>query len=137
MNGNQTHCPECEAKLKLGGHPRPKQQVICPKCQSRLWVVRVNPLELDLYVPAAPTKPRQKAQTANALCPECEQVIKLPLHVREGQQVICKACDTLLEVVNLYPLELDLASMIDYGPRRQSKYEEDTQTLKKQPQVWR
>jgi lysine biosynthesis protein LysW len=43
----------------------------------------------------------------NILCPECKEKIDLPTTIGLGQQVICAACETPLEVVWLYPLSLD------------------------------
>ena len=43
-------------------------------------------------------------------CPECDAKITLKNHnLRLGQTVVCRGCDTRLEVVELDPLELDWA----------------------------
>ena len=45
-----------------------------------------------------------------AHCPECEAVLDLELDdVEEGQLVSCPECGVDLEVVNINPVELDLA----------------------------
>lgn len=41
-----------------------------------------------------------------AYCPDCEATLRLK-SVRLGQQVSCRECGTLLEVVELDPIELD------------------------------
>ena len=48
-------------------------------------------------------------QMATAYCPECEQKVKLGAEPAEGQRVTCLNCGTILEVINLEPLELDWA----------------------------
>jgi alpha-aminoadipate/glutamate carrier protein LysW len=45
-----------------------------------------------------------------AQCPECEAVLDMDLEdVEEGQLVSCPECGVDLEVVNINPVELDLA----------------------------
>ncbi len=45
-----------------------------------------------------------------AHCPECEAVLDLGLDdIEQGQLVSCPECGVDLEVVNINPLELDLA----------------------------
>ena len=41
-----------------------------------------------------------------AICPECDYEINLP-SPKERQRVLCSNCDSELEVISLYPLELD------------------------------
>jgi alpha-aminoadipate carrier protein LysW len=49
-----------------------------------------------------------------AHCPECEAVVELELDdVEEGQLVSCPECGMDLEVVNINPVELDLADTDD------------------------
>lgn len=48
----------------------------------------------------------QKKETA--YCPDCDTNLRLKT-VRLGQQITCRECGTLLEVVELNPVELDWA----------------------------
>ncbi len=41
-----------------------------------------------------------------AYCPDCEATLRLK-SVHLGQQITCRECGTLLEVVELNPIELD------------------------------
>jgi len=43
-----------------------------------------------------------------AYCPDCDANLRLK-NVRLGQQITCRECDTLLEVVEVNPVELDWA----------------------------
>ena len=44
----ETSCPGCGYPLNLGTRARRGQQVTCPQCQTRLEVVRSEPVELDV-----------------------------------------------------------------------------------------
>ena len=58
-----------------------------------------------------------------AHCPECEAVLDLELDdVEEGQLVSCPECGVDLEVVNINPVELDLAD----GDELETDDEEDS-----------
>ena len=41
------------------------------------------------------------------ICPFCKEVVELKKTAKEGDLVVCKACDTELEIVSLKPVELD------------------------------
>lgn len=41
-------CPECEFNIKFGSPPREGVLVSCPKCKTKLEVVGLDPLELEL-----------------------------------------------------------------------------------------
>lgn len=41
------------------------------------------------------------------LCPECQQKINLGPNPEIGQPVICQSCNTMLEVVWLFPVFID------------------------------
>jgi lysine biosynthesis protein LysW len=103
-------CPECEHPLKLGGRPHRGQRIVCPRCQSGLVVVSLNPLNLELamLVNHSP-KLRKELNVIEASCPECEHLIKLSARTREGEQITCDRCHTSLEVVGTDPFELDVA----------------------------
>jgi lysine biosynthesis protein LysW len=40
-------------------------------------------------------------------CPDCGEIIELRENTRVGSRVICVECGVELEVLSLYPLELD------------------------------
>jgi lysine biosynthesis protein LysW len=40
-------------------------------------------------------------------CPYCKEAVELKKTAKEGDLVVCKACDTELEIVSLKPVELD------------------------------
>ena len=44
-----------------------------------------------------------------AICPDCEEEIKLGSHPRQGQRVTCPECWADLEIISLNPPELDFA----------------------------
>lgn len=43
----------------------------------------------------------------NGICPFCKEVVELKKTAKVGDLVVCKACDTELEIVSLKPVELD------------------------------
>ena len=51
---------------------------------------------------------------ANVFCPECDAVIKIAIP-REGAQIKCPVCGVELEVVSIYPLEVDFADDGDWS----------------------
>ncbi len=66
----------------------------------------------------------------DTFCPECDSRIRLRTP-RLGQRVQCRECGTVLEVIDLHPLELEWAfgdsSYDEYEPRpnrpRQDSYD--------------
>jgi len=40
-------------------------------------------------------------------CPFCNEVVEIRKNAKEGDLVVCKSCDTELEIVSLKPVELD------------------------------
>jgi len=109
MSTNEAFCPECDYELKLGTRPHKGQRLVCPRCDTNLTVVEVDPLELDWTTAINLKPPKKKAKTAQAICPECDDFIKVKLPVQVGQQVECKTCGSKLEIVDLNPRELDFA----------------------------
>lgn len=109
MNRNETSCPECEYRLNLGGHPHLGQAIRCPKCQTRLVVVGLNPPELDVALPNGRSTPKKKERRVEAFCPECDHPLRLSPHLRPGYQLLCNGCHTLLQVTGVRPLELEVA----------------------------
>jgi lysine biosynthesis protein LysW len=67
-----------------------------------------------------------------AYCPDCDATLRLKT-VRLGQQITCRECGTILEIVELNPVELDWAfdepyEEEEYEPRhnvRSHAYEYD------------
>ena len=43
----------------------------------------------------------------NGVCPFCKETVELNRTAKEGDLIVCKACDTELEIVSLKPVELD------------------------------
>ena len=110
-------CPECEHPLKLKGRPHRGQRIVCPRCQSNLVVVSLNPLNLELAMLANRSpKLKKELNVIEASCPECEHIIKLSARTRMGEQITCDSCHTPLEVVSTNPLELDVAMTDNSSP---------------------
>ncbi len=43
----KANCISCQAMVDAGSHPRLGDILICPKCDARLEVIWLDPLELD------------------------------------------------------------------------------------------
>lgn len=43
----------------------------------------------------------------NVYCLGCDQSIDLGTEIAIGRQITCPDCETQLEIINLYPIELD------------------------------
>lgn len=112
-------CPECESLVKLGGKPHRGQKIRCPRCQSNLVVIGVKPIELDVVTPDnQSTKSKKSSNLVEVACPECDHFVKLSSRSRKGEQVVCDACLTPLEVVDTDPLELDVSTAPDHWRQR-------------------
>ena len=123
MNMKDVSCPECGHRLKLGNHLHKGQRVTCPDCESKLVVVSLKPVELDsaLLVNRS-TRVTKKSHTIEALCPECDSLIKLNTHNVLGYRLKCSSCNTLLEVVDTNPFELDVAFDSNIRPADPKKF---------------
>ena len=44
-----------------------------------------------------------------ALCPDCEEPIRLGTQLKIGQRIVCSNCEVELEVIEVSPVELDWA----------------------------
>jgi hypothetical protein len=99
-------CPECERRINLNARIRIGRRIVCSACQTNLEVINLNPLQLDVYQPDS-VKMTKKRIEADAFCPECDHPLKLGSRPRVGQQTICLGCQTIVEVVQLNPLELE------------------------------
>lgn len=128
MSISEAFCPECGQRLKLGTRPFKGQRVLCSACETNLSIVSLSPLELEVAM-STHRIGRKKSNSVEVACPECEASIRLSARAREGQQILCDECDTLLEIISADPLELDVATMVDIKPNRwqkgkRSKYSE-------------
>ena len=123
MNINEARCPECGNRLKLGAHPHKGQRIVCPDCERNLTIINLNPIELDLLAPERSSKKAKKGARINEVpCPECDELIKLNTHSSPGFRLKCGNCNTLLEVVDTNPLELDIAFDINTRSARSKKF---------------
>lgn len=50
-----------------------------------------------------------------ALCPDCGEVVELKESTRVGDRVVCVECGVELEVISLYPFDLDYVLEEDWG----------------------
>jgi lysine biosynthesis protein LysW len=122
----ETSCPECASRLRLGAHPHQRQRIICPGCDTNLVIVSLNPLEVDVAMPANNSAGlKKKSNRVEVPCPECDHPITLSIHVHEGQPVTCDRCHASLEVVSIDPLELDIAMTINFKRNRDRKVEKE------------
>lgn len=110
-------CPECDHRLKLGPRPHKGQRVVCPGCEVSLVVIQLDPPEVELETVIQKSN-SQKTNTIDMDCPECENFIRLSIHVREGYQIVCPNCRHTLQVSNTNPIELEAAIMAKMKQRR-------------------
>ena len=47
------------------------------------------------------------------LCPECDAAVAIPDDAMENELVSCPECGTELEIMNLEPVELELAPEVE------------------------
>jgi len=143
-------CPECDYFFRVSPHVNVGQQIICPECDIRLTLVNLNPVEVDTALPTMELK--QKATTIEIACPECDHLLKLRAHIRQGQRVTCSHCSTDLvenlkdfpwpnfvwhEVIRVKPIELDMAmpKILRARQNRHHKLETRAGARKRQPQA--
>ncbi|MFC1976051.1 hypothetical protein ACFLXQ_06610 [Chloroflexota bacterium] len=106
-------CPECERPLKFGGHPHRGQRIHCNNCKIKLIVAGVKPLKLEAAIPANhAAKSKKETGIVEAICPQCDHILKLSRRYRQGEKTVCNVCHTKLEIVGIDPLELDVAQTI-------------------------
>ncbi len=43
----KAECPECDTHIRFHSRPKVGKIVVCPECDERLEVRRLNPLELE------------------------------------------------------------------------------------------
>ena len=112
-------CPECGHPLKLGAHLHQDQRIICTHCETKLTIVNLDPIEVDVMLETnSSSDTKKKGQTVQVPCPECDNPIKVSAHARRGQRIQCDDCHAILEVVNADPLELDVAVLTKFRHNR-------------------
>ncbi len=47
------------------------------------------------------------------LCPECDADVEIPTDAMENELLSCAECGTELEIMNLNPIELELAPEVE------------------------
>ncbi len=107
-------CPECDNQLKLGTRPHRGQRVNCVQCRMAWVVTALNPIELEERVLQQATTKKKMPHSVDLPCPNCDKDIKVNGQAHIGQILLCPACQTTLEVINNYPLDLDISSQISY-----------------------
>lgn len=138
MNIKEAFCPECDNRLKFKNYPHIGQRVVCNECEASLAVVSVRPIELDIALTAgASSQSRKEGQNTEGYCPECDAGVRLNSHPREGQQIKCRMCQTILEVVSIDPLELEMALVADVKVKNRSRLEQYGSPSKKTKQIRR
>ncbi len=75
--------------------------------------------------------------TQKTTCPECGYRLKIEGQPYQGQEIMCPTCQTVLEVINPAPLELDVSLTAGLKSKRQYKSEAQEYTGKKHNAVWR
>ena len=109
----ESYCPECDYRLKLGGHPYKGQRCTCPECETKLIVVSLHPLQLEAAASAnQAVSPKHTAHSIEYPCPVCEQPLKLTSQPQPGQTLLCQSCYYPLKIMRTDPLEIEL----DLGP---------------------
>jgi len=68
---------------------------------------------------------RWRGDMFRALCPDCSEVVELKESVRVGDRVICVECGIELEVLSLYPLDLDYVLEDDWDDDWEEEEEEE------------
>lgn len=103
-------CPICTEKIEISQNVKFLERISCPTCEALLEVVNVDPIELDwiFYDYYEESNGREHSKTSkNAKCPLCKENVHLGSQMKVGDQVRCPGCDAQLEIVSLYPAELD------------------------------
>lgn len=132
MNIKETPCPECGYRLKLKTHAHQGQRMICPRCETRLVIINLNPIELDPALSAdSAIVAKQKLRRGQALCPECDTTLQLNSHLHQGVRLRCHSCNMLLEVTGTNPLELDIASSAKFKYLHSDAFDEAEPQLAK------
>ena len=108
---NTAKCPICEERIILGKKVDLLDRHSCPMCKALLEIININPLELDWIYYDEYYDSEGMAQRKNpkvAKCPLCREDVALGSQAKIGGRVLCKGCDAQLEIVSLFPAELDM-----------------------------
>ena len=103
-------CPICEEKIKLGKKVELLNRHTCPTCKALLEVLNANPPELDwiYYDEYFDSEGIAQSRTPRvAKCPICREDVSLSSQAKIGGRLLCQGCDAQLEIVSLFPAELD------------------------------
>jgi uncharacterized paraquat-inducible protein A len=128
---NTATCPICNEKIAVGKKVKFLERLSCPTCEALLEVVNTDPVELDwiYYDELDDSNGRERSKNQkNAKCPLCRENVHIGSQMKVGNQVICPGCDAQLEIVSLFPVELDWPygdNGYDYYLREDDSSEED------------
>lgn len=114
---NKAECPICEEKIEIGKKVEYLTRYTCPTCAALLEVVKLEPVELDwiYYDEHFKSNGRERSKgPKKAKCPLCMESVHLGSKVDVGDRVICPGCDAQLEIVSLFPPEIDWPYDDDY-----------------------
>ncbi|MCJ7536938.1 MAG: hypothetical protein WA997_15745 [Anaerolineales bacterium] len=104
-------CPVCEEKIKLGKKVEFLNRHSCPTCKALLEVLNIDPPELDwiYYDEYYDSEGIAQSRTPKvAKCPICREDVPLGSQAKIGGRLLCHGCDSQLEIVSLFPAELDM-----------------------------
>lgn len=107
---NEAICPICTEKVEVSKKVKFLERISCPTCEALLEIVNLDPIELDwiFYDYQGESNGREQLKgNKNAKCPLCKENVHLGSQMKVGDQVMCPGCDAQLEIVSLYPAELD------------------------------
>ena len=115
---NKAECPICEDKIDVGMKVKYLKRYFCPTCAALLEVVKIDPVELDwiYYEEHYKSNGRERSNvTKNAKCPLCLEKVYIGSKMELGDRVNCPGCEAQLEIVSLFPLEIDWPYDDGYG----------------------
>lgn len=108
---NEARCPICEQRINFGKKVKFLERTTCPTCEALLEVVNTDPIELDwiYYDEYYDSNGRERVKNSNnSRCPLCRDIVHIGAsQLKVGNRVICPGCDAQLEIVSLFPLDLD------------------------------
>jgi hypothetical protein len=106
----RAECPICEEKIDIGKNIKYLERYICPTCAALLEVANLDPVKLDwiYYDEYYKSNGRERNnRLKNAKCPLCLEKVHLGSKMDIGDRVICPGCDAQLEIISLFPPEID------------------------------
>lgn len=116
MNGAK--CPICAEKIDVGKKIKYLNRYVCPTCTALLEVVKLDPIELDWIYYDEYHKSNGRERTNHpktAKCPLCLESVQIRSKMDVGDRVICPGCDAQLEIISLFPPEIDWPYNYDDG----------------------